>query len=80
MNQPIKKNVARQLAIKGHRRQSELERKDTFRSVITRGRHLDQLDWSQLPVKSSTTLMDTDGLFWFIPGFSIVGGGDKVRP
>lgn len=65
---------------KGFDRMSDLSKKKTTRPVITRGRHLEEQDWHQLPVKSSNTLTDTDGIFFFILGFSIVGGPDRVRP
>lgn len=66
--------------IRGFDRTSELSIKKSFRPVISRGKHLDNIDWNQLPIKSSEDLTDDDGVFWFIPGFSIIGSGDRVKP
>lgn len=67
---------------KGVARANDLNRKDTVRPIITRGRaHEANIDWKQLTCTSSVDLVDTEtGLFWFLPGFSQVGGPDRVRP
>jgi hypothetical protein len=74
------KDFAHERMKQGFAEMSIRERNMNLRNPITRGRHLDNLDWGQLPVKSSTDLTDTDGAFWFIPGVSAIGGGDKMRP
>lgn len=66
---------------KGFRRQADLERKAGNRPITTRGRHLESgVDWHQLPMRSSNNLVASDGVFWFVPGYSKVGGPDRVRP
>lgn len=74
------KSYADRLEERGLRRQADLARKASVRPVITRGRHLENQDWEQLPMKSSNILTDTDGAFFFVPGISLVGSTDKVRP
>lgn len=74
------KSTAHDRMIKGFARMADLNRKATWRNVITRSRHLDRVDWNQIPIKSSNELVDDDGKFFFIVGLSTVGGGDKVRP
>lgn len=74
------KSMADDIMIRGLRREIDLQRKDSVRTVIARGKHLEDVDWNQLPVTSSSDLADDDGSFWFIVGFSLVGAGDKVRP
>jgi hypothetical protein len=74
------KNTAHDRMKRGFDRMSDLNRKKTFKPVISRGKHLDMIDWTQLPIKSSEDLTDGEGRFWFIPGFSQVGGDDRIRP
>jgi len=74
------RNTAHHKMVRGFRRMVDMERKKTVRNAISRGRHLDRLDWTQLPPKSNHSIVDVDGVFFFIPGVSVVGGGDKVRP
>jgi hypothetical protein len=46
--------------------------------AMSRGSKADS-DISQVPVTSSRSLRDpADGLFWFVVGYSKVGGPDKV--
>ena len=60
-------------------RASDLNDKDTFRSILTRSRRIEQgIDYSQLPVTSSKTLVRSDGKFFFLVGYSMVGGPDVV--
>ncbi len=66
--------------VKGFSRMADLERKRTVRSSFVRGRHLEQMDWSQLPSASQNTLCDENGVFYFTIGYSTVGNGDRVRP
>ena len=74
------RDTSRDLASRGHDKIADLNRKKTFRPVISRGKHLEEVDWNQLPITSSETLVDEDGVFWFIPGYSVIGGGDRVKP
>lgn len=74
------RDTARDLMERGWDRMSDLNRKRSFRPVISRGKHLEGIDWNQLTVRESEDLTDDDGVFWFIPGFSIIGGGDRVKP
>lgn len=69
-----------ELARQGSRRLTALNEKDSHRSVIIRGRALDLIAFSQLTIKNSIQMVDTDGAFFFVPGVSVVGGDDKVRP
>jgi hypothetical protein len=73
-------SFAHDFMVKGFRRMSDLDRKNSTRPVITRGRHLEQMDWHQLPLRSSQTLVSDSGAFYFIVGYSMVGNGDVVRP
>jgi hypothetical protein len=59
-------------------RMVDRRRKREHRGVISRGRKAN-LDESQLVFDSARQLRDPDdGLFWFIPGYSKVGGPDKI--
>lgn len=67
--------------LRGLYKQIDRERKERHRNVISRGRAIESdIDLTQLPTRSATTLVDSDGVFWFLPGYSLVGGADKVRP
>lgn len=65
----------------GLRRQIQLERSNSVRSPISRGKHLDKdIDWACITVKNRMQLIDpVTGKFFFIIGVSIVGGGDIVQ-
>lgn len=73
-------------------RVGELDRKLGFRPVVRSSRSVDAgIDANQMPVKTHKTLRVTQkdvdegrassgdiGKFWFVPGYSRVGGGDVV--
>lgn len=73
----------------GIRRQTELERKGTIRRPITLARRAEAgVDHQQLSIKIRIPLRITEaengadeediGKFWFVPGYSVVGGPDIV--
>lgn len=81
--------------IRGLRRQVDLERKASLRQPVGRSRQLEgNIDLSQLPIRAThrmrITAADVNedagiteadiGKFWFVPGYSKVGGPDLVRP
>lgn len=65
---------------KGLWNQINRERIATIRGPISRSRQVENnVDWQALSV-TTTELVDPDtGKFFFVPGFSIVGGPDIVR-
>jgi hypothetical protein len=79
---------------RGELRRLERHLKETHRPPITLSRLLDaQIDPAQLPVKSARSLRITQadvdagladiadlGKFWFVDGYSTVGGPDVPRP
>lgn len=66
---------------RGMQRQMDLERKDSVRGIITRRRYIEaDIDWTSLNVESRSLIDPATGRFFFIPGVSVVGGGDVVRP
>lgn len=72
---------SRTFSLQGLRNQILRERTDTIRPVISRGRQIEnQIDWMALPVDSIDMIEPTSGAFYFTVGYSIVGGGDVVRP
>ncbi len=73
----------------GIRRQVELERKESLRRPIVSARRAEAgIDFSQMKIKQKFRLRITSetsgaepediGKFWFIPGYSLVGGPDIV--
>lgn len=56
------------------------ERVRDHEGAISRGRKAD-IDVSQLTITKARNLRDpSDGEYWFVVGYSKVGGGDKVPP
>jgi hypothetical protein len=75
------RNTAHDYAIRGLRRQADLERKAGHRSIFTRSRQLEPgIDWHQIPLRSSALLNAADGKLLFLVGHSMVGGPDVVGP
>lgn len=57
---------------------ADRHQKRTLDGAISRGKH-SAFDPSQLNITSSRSLKDPeDGLYWFVIGYSKVGGPDKI--
>jgi len=74
------KDTADELMRRGFRVMSRTDRKETFTGILSRERKMIGLNYNKLRLRESVCLVDTDGKFFFLPGYSRVGGGDKVRP
>ena len=63
------------------RKQLARDRAQGLRSVWSRGRALEaSIVASQLRVVSTTDMRNEDGAFYFVVGYSTVGGPDVIRP
>lgn len=52
-----------------------------IRGAFIRTRHIENnIDWPALNITIIDCTDPATGKFWFVPGYSIVGGGDIVRP
>lgn len=72
---------SREYGLQGLFNQISQERLRTIRPVITRGRQIEnQIDWMALPIDSVDMIDPDSGAFFFTVGYSIVGGGDVLRP
>ncbi len=61
--------------------QMRKERTASIRPVITRGRQIENnIDWEAMNVRAIELIDPLTGKFYFTVGYSIVGGGDVVRP
>jgi hypothetical protein len=58
------------------------ERQNSVRPVLVQGRRAEsQVDPTELPVRETLRLRDPDtGEFWFVVGYSTIGGPDVVAP
>jgi len=61
-------------------RENLRDRNNTLRPPITRGKHVEQVDWASLKIQPVHVLTDSYGNFYFLAGMSTVGGPDIVRP
>ncbi len=72
---------SREYGIQGLFNQIGRERTRSIRPVISRGRQIEnQIDWMALPIDSVDMIDPATGSFFFTVGYSIVGGGDVLRP
>lgn len=71
----------REYEIRALRRQIKHDRVDGLRSIWTRGRSIEaNIHVKQLKTFSYAPMRNAAGAFYFVVGYSRVGGSDVVRP
>lgn len=74
------KSMAHQHMQRGFDQATDRNRKAKARTVYSRSKHTEDIDWSALTPISSHIIVNSSGQFYFQVGLSRVGGGDVVPP